>query len=102
MLYRLVTEPRGIVGQKLGIWTEKPYKIHIFIEILADIRLRIGVDLLNYTDRRRILYSIDWGQIQGGLWATNLGLGPKNYIRYIDELFYVASSCQLAKFMKTY
>ena len=102
MLYRLVTDSWEVVGQKLGVWAEKPYKIPFFTEILAGILLRIWVDLLSYTDRRTILYSIDWRQIQGGLWTKNWGFGPKNHIKCIDKLFYVASPCQLAKFMKTY
>ena len=30
VLYRLVTDRRGVVDQKVGVWTEKPYEIHDF------------------------------------------------------------------------
>ena len=49
----------------------------IFIVILADIRLRISVDLRNYINRRTILCSIDWSQIQVRLWTKNWGGGQK-------------------------
>ena len=40
----------------------------IFIVILADTRLKISLDLVNYIGRCRILFSIDWWQIQQELW----------------------------------
>ena len=56
-------------------------KFHIVIKILRDIRLRMWVDLLNYTNWRRILCSIDWWQIQVRLWTNNWGFGPKNHVK---------------------
>ena len=50
----------AVMDQKLGFARKNHIKYMIFIVILADIRLRISVDLQNYTDRRRILCSIHW------------------------------------------
>ena len=68
-----------------GLWTknwEFGPKTHVkyllFIEILADIRLRIWVDLLNYINPCRILFSIDWRQVQGVLSAENAVFGEEN------------------------
>ena len=77
MLYRFVTDTSGVVGQKLGFALNNHITYIIFKVILADTRLRISVDLLNYTDRRTILCSIDWWQIQGGLYIKNWSLSWK-------------------------
>ena len=51
MLYRLMTDSRGLVGQKLGVWVEKPYKMHDF----HSNPCRHSLDnLVWYTDRRTI------------------------------------------------
>ena len=83
MHYRLVTDSRVVVDQKLGFGPKNHIRYMIFIVILAAIRLRIWVDLLNYTDRRTILCSIDRWQIQEGLWAKNRGLQGKNLLKYL-------------------
>ena len=75
MLGRLVTDSKEVVNQKCRVLAKTYVKYMIFIEILADIPLRISVDLQNYTDRREVLCSIDWQQIQRdcvpkiGVWA---------------------------------
>ena len=83
MHYRLVTDSRVVVDQKLGFGPKNHIRYMIFIVILAAIRSRIWVDLLNYTDRCTILCSIDRWQIQGGLWAKNRGLQEKNLLKYL-------------------
>ena len=60
MLDRLVTDSKEVADQKFRVWAKTHVKNMIFIEILADIRLRMWVDLQNYTDRRQVLCSIDW------------------------------------------
>ena len=89
-LYRLVTDSRGLVLQKLGFRPKNHIKYMVFIVILAEIRLRIWVDLLNHIHRRRILCYIDWWPFQGVLFAKNWGFSPKNHIKYMVFIVIVA------------
>ena len=84
------TDPRWILCSsdwwqiQVAFWTnnvvfgpKNHIKSIIFTVILTDIRLRISIDLQNYTNRRRILCSIDWWQIQRGCEPKISGLSRK-------------------------
>ena len=94
MLDRLVTDSRGVVDQKLGVCAQKPYKIHGFHSNPCRHSLEnVGSPSKLYRSTHNfILYRLVTDS--RGVVDQKLGFGPKNHIKWIDELFYVASPCQ--------
>ena len=93
MLYRWMTDSRGLVREKLGFWPKDHIRYMIFIVIFEGIHFRIWVDLLNHIYRRRILWAKGWWHSEGVLWSKNYGFWPKHHIRYMVFIVILEDIC---------